>query len=120
NAAALTALIAGAVVAPNNGWDQGPTKTFPSVVLISTNGSQENSVSYLLDGGNNVDEYTNVNQPFPFPDALQEFSVQTSNYSARYGENAGGVVNIITKSGTNALHGDFFEFDRNAVFNARN
>jgi hypothetical protein len=120
NAAALTSLIAGAVPAPNTGWDQGAQKTFPGVVLVSTNGSQSNTISYLLDGGNNVDEYTNVNQPFPFPDALQEFSVQTSNYSARYGSNAGGVVNIITKSGSNHVHGDLFEFNRNAVFNARN
>src|SRR5207248_6493682 len=66
------------------------------------------------------DLYTNTNQPFPFPDALQEFSVQTSNYGARYGGNAGGVVNVVTKSGTNAIHGDAFEFVRNAVFNARN
>src|SRR5436309_15881595 len=74
----------------------------------------------MLDGGNNLDEYTNVNQPFPFPDALQEFSVQTSNFSAEYGQNAGGVVNIVTKSGTNDVHGDVFEFNRNAIFNARN
>jgi Carboxypeptidase regulatory-like domain len=121
NAAVLTTLVAGAVPAPNNaGWDQGAQKTFPGVVLVSTNGSQSNTMSYLLDGGNNLDEYTNVNQPFPFPDALQEFSVQTSNYSARYGSNAGGVVNIITKSGSNQVHGDVFEFNRNAVFNARN
>src|SRR5262249_51188039 len=49
-----------------------------------------------------------------------EFSVQTSNYSAEYGQNAGGGVNVITKSGTNQLHGEAFEFNRNAVFNARN
>ena len=120
NAATLTLLVAGAVQTPTGNADQGITKTFPGAVTISTNGSRGNQISYQLDGGNNVDTYTNVNQPFPFPDALQEFSVQTSNYSARYGQNAGGVVNIITKSGTNQLHGDAFEFVRNAVFNARN
>src|SRR6266852_5739437 len=114
NAAQLTLLVAGAVNSPNGGADQGATKTF------SANGSRQNSISYQLDGGNYVDEYTNVNQPFPFPDALQEFSVQTSNYSAEYGQNAGAVVNVITKSGTNNFHGDVFEFLRNAVFNARN
>jgi hypothetical protein len=67
-----------------------------------------------------VDRYTNVNNPFPFPDALQEFSVQTSNYSAEYGGNAGAVVNVITKSGTNAIHGDVFGFIRNGDLNARN
>jgi outer membrane receptor for ferrienterochelin and colicin len=53
------------------------------------------------------------------PDALQEFSVQTSNYTAQYGQNAGGVVNVITKSGTNQFHGNAFEFLRNSAFNAR-
>src|SRR5207244_4391838 len=113
-------LVAGAVNSPNGGADQGDTKTFPGAVTCSATGARQNSISYQLDGGNYVDEYTNVNQPFPFPDALQEFSVQTSNYSAEYGSNAGGVVNVITKSGTNSLHGDAFEFVRNPVFNAQN
>src|SRR6266852_8565484 len=130
NAAELSLLVAGTVSYPTNpanptgtfagGALQGATKTFPGAVAIVTNGSRQNQVSYQLDGGNNVDEYTNVNQPFPMPDALQEFSVQTSNYSAQYGQNAGGVVKVITKSGTNQFHGDAFEFVRNAVFNARN
>jgi hypothetical protein len=119
NAAQLTTLTAGINAAPNiNGIDQGNTKTFPVDVLITSNGARTNQTNYLLDGGNNVDEYTNVNAPFPFPDALQEFSVQTSNYQAEYGENAGGVVNIITKSGTEKYHGDLFEYVRNKVFNA--
>src|SRR5664279_1005394 len=120
NAAQLTVLVAGAIAAPNDSADQGQTKTFPTVVTVSTNGSRANVTNYMLDGGNNVDEYTNVNLPFPFPDALQEFSVQTSNYSAQYGQNAGGVVNVVTKSGTNELHGDGFEYLRNREMNARN
>jgi Carboxypeptidase regulatory-like domain len=120
NAAQLTLLVAGAVNSPNGGADQGATKTFPGAVTFSANGARQNTISYQLDGGNYVDEYTNVNQPFPFPDALQEFSVQTSNYSAEYGENAGGVVNVVTKSGTNNFHGDAFEFVRNPAFNAQN
>jgi Carboxypeptidase regulatory-like domain len=129
NAAELSMLVAGTVSYPSNpanptgtfagGVLQGTTKTFPGAVAIVTNGSRQNQVSYRLDGGNNVDEYTNVNQPFPMPDALQEFSVQTSNYSAEYGQNAGGVVNVITKSGSNGFHGNAFEFARNAVFNAK-
>lgn len=129
NAAELSLLVAGTTSYPVNpanptgtfagGALQGTTKTFPGAVAIVTNGSRQNQVSYQLDGGNNVDEYTNVNQPFPMPDALQEFSVQTSNYSAQYGQNAGGVVNVITKSGTNQFHGNAFEFLRNSVFNAR-
>ncbi len=120
NAAQLTLLVPGTVNSPGGGADQGSTKTFPGAVTISANGSRQNQISYQLDGGNYVDEYTNVNQPFPFPDALQEFSVQTSNYSSEYGQNAGAVVNVITKSGTNNFHGDVFEFLRNSVFNARN
>ena len=120
NAASLLLVVAGAIPAPANDVDQGNTKTFPSVITVSTNGVRQNQVSFRLDGANNNDIYTNSNQPFPFPDALQEFSVQTSNYGSQYGGNAGGVVNIVTKSGANDLHGDAFEFVRNYSFNARN
>ena len=121
NAAQLTLLVPGTIKDENNGGaDQGGQKTFPGAVTYSINGSRQNQTSYQLDGGNFVDEYSNVNQPFPFPDALQEFSVQTSNYGAEYGQNAGGVVNVVTKSGTNQIHGDAFDFVRNALFNARN
>lgn len=121
NAATLALLSPGTSGGPStNDVDQGPSKTFPGAQQISTNGSRQNEVSYLLDGGNNVDQYTNVNLPFPFPDALEEFSVQTSNYSAEYGQNAGGVVNVVTKSGTNQVHGDAFWFVRNAVFDGTN
>jgi hypothetical protein len=118
NAASLMLITAGTVLGPP-GADEGNTKTFPVAQTISANGSRQNQTSFRLDGAMNNDIYTNVNQPFPFPDALQEFSVQTSNYSARYGGNAGGVVNIVTKSGTNELHGSLFEFVRNSEFNAR-
>ncbi len=120
NAAALTEEVAGITIAPNGQADQGNTKTFPDAVTIATNGTFVGQTNYMLDGGNNVDEYTNVNEPFPMPDAIQEFSVETSNYSAEYGQNAGGVVNIITKHGTNQYHGDAFEFVRNRDFNAAN
>ncbi len=76
--------------------------------------------SYLLDGGDNNDTMGNVNQPFPFPDALQEFSVETSTVPARNGLHPGAAVNVVTKSGSNALHGDLFEFLRNGDLNARN
>ena len=86
NAAQLTTLTPGINVAPNiASIDQGNTKTFPVDILITSNGARTNQTNFLFDGGNNVDEYTNVNAPFPFPDALQEFSVQTSNYQAEYG-----------------------------------
>lgn len=120
NAASLTLLVAGAVNSSSQSSDQGNSKTFPTAVTASINGSRPNDTTFSLDSAPNTDSYTDVNQPFPFPDALQEFSVLTSNYSAKYGNDAGGVVNIVTKSGTNQYHGDAFEFVRNAVFNARN
>lgn len=119
NAANLTLITAGTVLGPS-GADEGNTKTFPGAITISSNGARQNQNSFRLDGATNNDIYTNVNQPFPFPDALAEFSVQTSNADSRFGGNAGAVVNVITKSGSNSLHGDAFEFVRNAVFNARN
>jgi hypothetical protein len=120
NAAALMSLVAGAVTADPSQADQGKTKTFPVAVTISTNGTRENMVSFRMDGAENIDNLSNVNAPFPAPDALQEFSVQTSNYSAEFGQNAGGVVNVITKSGTNQVHGDAFGFVRNGDLDARN
>jgi|HubBroStandDraft_6_1064221.scaffolds.fasta_scaffold16219_2 hypothetical protein len=120
NAAVLTEQAAGVVLGPVDNSDQGVTKTFPSAVTVSVNGARSSDTNFMFDGGNNIDEYTNVNQPFPFPDALQEFSVQTSNYNAEYGQNAGGVVNIVSRSGGDRFHGDLFEYVRNGMFNAAN
>ncbi len=86
---------------------------------FSVAGGQQNGINFLLDGGDNNDSFSNVNLPIPFPDAIQEFNVQTSGLPAQYGLHPGGVVNIVTKSGANALHGDLFEFIRNGDLNAR-
>ena len=121
NAAALTTLVAGAVSAPSANTDMGAAKNMPaSIVPISVNGGRSNNVAFSLDGVPAQDIMNNVNQPLPFPDALQEFSFQTSNFSAEYGQNSSGVVNVVTKSGANAFHGDVFEFLRNGNLNARN
>jgi hypothetical protein len=95
------------------------SKSFYSSFAVSVAGSALNGTNYLLDGGDNVDTYANVNLPFPFPDALQEFSVETSALPARDGLHPGGIVNVVTKSGTNELHGDLFDYLRNGAFNAR-
>src|ERR1039458_1206801 len=89
------------------------TKNHPSSVTMSVAGGQANATNYLLDGGNNTQTFTNLNLPFPFPDALQEFSVETSSLPARNGSHPGGLVNVVTKSGTNDLHGDLFDYLRN-------
>jgi len=110
-------LISGAsMMAP--GGDETGSKNFYSSVTISVAGGQANGTNYLLDGGDNNDTFSNVNLPFPFPDALQEFSVETSSLPARNGLHPGGVVNLVTKSGTNSFHGAVFEFYRGGVFNA--
>ena len=96
------------------------TKSYPNSVSVSVAGSQPTANNYVMDGGDNNDTFSNVNLPFPFPDALQEFSVQTNGLSAQFGIHSGSVVNVITKSGTNRFHGDLFEFVRNGDFNARN
>jgi hypothetical protein len=112
-------LLSGAAVTAPAGDFRG-SKNYWSSTTISVAGGQANSVNYLLDGGDNNDSMTNVNLPIPFPDALQEFSVQTSNLPARYGMHPGAVVNAITKSGTNDWHGGVFDFLRNGDVNARN
>jgi hypothetical protein len=122
NAADLTLLVPGAVtaIANNSGALQGDTKQVPGAEAIAVNGARPDQIGYNLDGANNEDLMSNTNDPFPFPDALQEFSVQTNSFDAQYGNNAGAVVNVVTKAGTNQFHGDLFEFVRNGAFNARN
>ncbi|MBM3735383.1 MAG: hypothetical protein FJW39_06295 [Acidobacteria bacterium] len=94
--------------------------TYPGAQGVSVNGSRGNSTNYILDGANNNDHYSNAANPMPNPDALQEFSVQTNNFSAEFGRNSGGIVNAITRSGTNDLHGVAFEYLRNKAVNAAN
>jgi outer membrane receptor protein involved in Fe transport len=76
------------------------------------------SVNYNLDGGSNASGLRNTGNVVPNPDAVREFRVVTNNYSAEYGRFAGGVVDIVTKSGTNNLKGSLFEFFRNEALNA--
>src|SRR5918995_454887 len=68
------------------------------------------AVNYNLDGGSNASGLRNTGNPIPNPDAIEEFRVSTNSYSAEYGRFAGGVVDVVTKSGTNDLHGSLFEF----------
>src|SRR5262249_59515898 len=76
--------------------------SLPGSVQPSINGTRNAQTGYLLDGAPFLDQYYNTNIPFPFPDSLQEFSVQTSNYSARYGGNGGGRGDRVAERGTNS------------------
>jgi hypothetical protein len=92
---------------------------------FSANGARRGQNDYLLDGIDNnaaIMDYVNQTQYviLPPPDALQEFVVQTTNYSAEFGHSAGAVLNVLTKSGGDAFHGDVWEFIRNDVLDARN
>ncbi len=79
---------------------------------VSINGQRSASTDALLDGGENVDLYTTkVGQTVPL-DSVQEFSVTSNNFSAEYGRASGGVINVVTKSGTNSFHGSGYEYNR--------
>jgi hypothetical protein len=86
---------------------------------IAVAGGLPNGTEYLLDGSNHNDPYNNGALPFPFPEALQEFKVETSALTAQYGYHSAAVVNAVTKSGTNTIHGSGFEFLRDDSMNAR-
>ncbi|MGH9436988.1 MAG: carboxypeptidase regulatory-like domain-containing protein [Terriglobia bacterium] len=118
NAADLVYMAPGTV--PGKGEDTGSYATTGNSIAISVNGTYGDQVSYWLDGAPHNDPITNVNAIFPDPDALAEFSVQTNNFDARYGGSGGAIVNIVTKSGTNHIHGSLFEYVRNGDLNARN
>jgi hypothetical protein len=87
---------------------------------FSANGAREDSNNFLLDGVYNLDPKLNSFGVRPPVDGIQEFEISTSTYDASFGRNAGAQVNVISKSGTNALHGTLYEFHRNAAFDARN
>jgi len=92
----------------------------PGGLGISVAGGQSFGVAYLLDGAMHNNPQDNLNLPFPFPDALQEFSVATSGLNAQHGMHSGAAVNAVTKSGTNRFAGNAFEFLRDRRFNATN
>jgi Flp pilus assembly protein TadG len=128
NVTQLITLSGGAVSAVNPGASGTTGSTggivnnlnYPTVAAFSIAGGQGNATNYLLDGGSHMDPRSNVGLPLPFPDALQEFKVETSSLPANYGSHPGGVVNAVTRSGSNSFHGDLFEFLRNGNMNARN
>ncbi|MDT7810547.1 MAG: hypothetical protein QOJ42_463, partial [Acidobacteriaceae bacterium] len=87
---------------------------------VVVNGNRPGSNYFLLDGVDMTDSYLATAPVFPAPDALQEFDIQTSNFTAQYGRSSGGVVNAATRAGSNKFHGGVFEFFRNDVLNAHN
>jgi hypothetical protein len=118
NALSLQGILAGAIQ-----MSQGAAATGIAVntnMVFSVNGTRASQSAYVLDGGLNMDMYNNVPAAFPNPDALQEFSILQNGYSAVNGRDAGAVVTMVTKSGTNHVHGVLYDFLRNNDFDARN
>ena len=98
--------------------DLNSNKNFPTITL-SVAGGNGNQISFTLDGGTANNPFNGLNQPLPFPDALQEFKVETSSVGAQSGQHASAAVTVATRSGTNAIHGNLFEYTRNYLFNGR-
>src|SRR5437870_5816325 len=87
---------------------------------VSVAGGLNTGLGYKLDGADHNNPYQGSYLSMPFPDAMQEFKVETSATSAKQGGKSAGSISLVTKSGTNDFHGDLFEFVRNGIFNARN
>jgi len=113
------------VVLSGGAVNAGTTSTnnrgvYPNVTSFSIAGGLAAGNIVTLDGSFHNDIYAGSSLPLPFPDALQEFKVETSALPAQYGYHSGGAINAVTKSGTNEWHGSLFEFLRNYALNARN
>ena len=86
---------------------------------VSVNGGRGRANNFSVNGGDANDQFVNAAAVQPTPDAIDEFRVITNTFDAEYGRNSGAVVNVITKTGTNTLHGNVYEYFRNKVLNAQ-
>ncbi len=115
NVMSLAAILPGVlnVNAPESLSDarSGPT--------MSANGGRSNMNNFTFDGAYFINPSRNTGMNYPPPDAVREFRMQTSNFNAEYGHNAGSQIAVVSKSGTNKFHGDLWEFLRNDAFDAR-
>jgi hypothetical protein len=110
--------LSGAVApAAANGSGRNP---FLATTGVSVAGGSSIGLNYTLDGANHNNSFENTYLSMPFPDAMQEFKVETSATAVQNGVRPAGSVSLVTKSGTNEFHGNLFEFVRNGKFNARN
>ena len=104
----------------SGGYQQNASRPDQANNYAGASGGRGDSTSYYLDGALNEDALTQIANVFPDPDAIQEFSFETSTYSAKFAGRGGGVMNAVTRGGTNQIHGTIFEFIRNSALNGRN
>jgi hypothetical protein len=105
---------------PGSNIDGAGSLAWRASASFSANGQRARDNNFMLDGVDNNETWLQTVVIFPSVDALDEFKLQTSTYSAEYGRSLGGVVNLQIKSGTNKLHGSGFEFHRDDAFDANN
>jgi hypothetical protein len=105
---------------PGGNIDGAGSLAWRASASFSANGQRTRDNNYMLDGVDNNETWLQTVVIFPSVDALEEFKLQTSTYSAEFGRSLGGVVNLQLKSGTNEYHGSAFEFLRNDAFDANN
>jgi hypothetical protein len=116
---ALITLSGGSSAAP--GGDFTGSKYSYQTIAVSVAGGMGNTTEWKLDGGDDNEYMGNGNLPFPFPDAVAQFSVESTALGAQSGStHSGGLVNVVTRSGTNQYHGSGFEFIRNNYIDATN
>jgi outer membrane receptor protein involved in Fe transport len=120
----LGTLLPGVVAPPaglgGSGGDATPGGFGATTSGFSVNGMRNQSNNFLLDGASNNDTFNTGFVMRPPPDAIQEFKILTHSYAAEYGRNAGSVVNVVTRSGSNELHGAGWEFNRDDALQSRN
>src|SRR5205807_1384679 len=115
----LTLLSPGTVTPPQNGFLTAPLRGQGSFG-VNTAGLREDMVNYMINGINLSDQLQNQITFQPSINTVQEFKIDNSTFSAEYGRNAGAIINIATRSGTNNFHGEVFEFLRNDALDATN
>jgi len=104
----------------NSAYGTFPDPTHMLGSDVSVNGGQGSANAWYLDGNLNLTGFAENVAVSPTPDSVSEFQAITNAFSAEYGRTGGAVFNVVLKSGTNAVHGDIYEYDRNSIFNARN
>ena len=115
----LALLVPGSVTAPQNGFLTAPLRG-QGAFAVNTAGMREDAVNWMVNGINLNDMVQNQVTFQPTINTVSEFKVDNSTYSAEYGRNAGAIVTIASRSGTNQFHGELYDYIRNNVFDARN